>query len=181
MNRRILTVLVVLIVAGAGFWLGGLLRGLTEKPEFVPHALTTQLAAGADFPDVPLVGEDGAPHSSHELLGGEGGVVLFLLIGCGPCRTMSEEWQRHLEAGEIRGFRFYAVAEAPPDLVRFYRANNHLTFPIYSDTSKVFRGRYGVEDYPLRINVSRARRVLHATWDPSEPVDLDSLRIELGR
>lgn len=181
MNRRILIILLVMAVAGAGFWLGGLLRGMTEKPEFVPHQLTTQLSAGAEFPDVPLIGEDGARHGSHELLGPEGGVVLFLLIGCGPCKTMSAEWQKHFEAGDIRGFRFYAVAEAPPDLVRIYKSSNNLTFPIYSDTAKVFRGRYGVEDYPLRINVSRARTVLHATWDPAEPVDLDSLRAELGR
>jgi hypothetical protein len=175
MIRRLLALLALVVVAAAGLYLGMAVRTSREVVEpTLPPA--TELVPGASFPDVPLVAEDGTLTSSRAILGEEGGVVLFLLLGCAPCKDMSNDWQRRLDAGELAGIRFYTVADAAPDKIALYKGNNHYSFPIYADTANVFSREHQVADFPLLVVVDKANVVRHQTWDPVAPVDMAAVR-----
>jgi hypothetical protein len=174
-TRRLLALLGLVVVALAGLYLGMSFRTANEVVEPSPPPVT-ELVKGAPFPDVPLVAEDGTLTSSRAVLGGEGGVVIFLLLGCAPCKDMSSDWQRRWDAGELAGVRFFTVADAAPDKIALYKENNHYLFPIYADTAGVFSREHQVADYPLLVVVDRDNLIRHQTWDPAEPVDMAAVR-----
>lgn len=175
MIRRLLGLVALIAVAVMGLYLGMALRSSREIVEESPPPVT-ELVKGAAFPDVPLVAEDGTLTSSQALLGEQGGVVLFMLLGCAPCKDMSNDWQRRLDAGELAGIRFYAVADAEADKIALYKGNNHYSFPIYADTAGVFSRDHRVQDFPLLVVVDRNNVIRHQTWDPVAPVDVAEVR-----
>lgn len=175
MWRRVLIPVVFVATAVGGLFLGMLARDSGDKVRG-PEPPTSGLTAGTQFPEVALLGEDGASRSTHEILAGEGGVVIFMALGCSPCRQMSQEWQKFRNEGKLEGIRLIGIANSPLELIRVYRVNNGITFPIYSDTAAVFSTRYQVNDFPLKLVVSRNNVIRHGTYDALDPVDLGQVR-----
>ncbi|HEX7878457.1 MAG TPA: redoxin domain-containing protein [Candidatus Eisenbacteria bacterium] len=175
MPRRFIALVGLVVAALTGLYLGMSVRSSHEVVEESAPP-TTELVTGAAFPDVDLVSEDGSSTSSRTMLGGEGGVVLFLLPGRAPCKDMSTEWQRRLDDGELADVHFYAVANAPADRIALYKGNNHYSFPIVADTAGVFGREHRVEDFPLLIVVDRNHVIRHQTWDPAELVEMAAVR-----
>jgi peroxiredoxin len=175
MARRIVILVLMVATAVGGLFLGMLTRDSADKDKG-PVPPTSLLTPGTLFPDVPLLGEDGLTHSTHEILADSGGVVIFMILGCNPCKQMSHEWQTWQHEGKLEGIPLFGVANSPLPLIRLYKENNGITFPIYSDSLGVFSSRYQVSDFPLRLVVSRGHEVQHGTYNPDEPVDLGDVR-----
>lgn len=179
--RRVLLVVIGVLVATAGLYLGSMTRSLFPRPGETVMPPGSKLAAGMIFPDVPLLGENGEMHSASDLLGTDGAVVLFLALGCAPCKTMSKIWGDHAASGQLGALRLFGVASASPEMIRLYKENNRITFPIFADSAAVFMKTWGVDEYPLRLEIDHSRVIRGQTYDPDEEPDPRELARRLGR
>lgn len=167
--RGLLIGLALAVVAAGGLWFG---RLTAARPDRVlpQHAPEPGFKAGDAFPTVPVLDEDGVAHTTTDLMGRRGAVVLFLDFECSPCATMTARWNEHLATDSLRGVPVIGVTHFGPAAIRDYRRDHAVTFPIYSDTANAFVRRYGVNDMPLCLAVDRARRVRWSTFDPEAPI-----------
>lgn len=182
--QSILITLIIFAAAAAGVYLGMSLRGRNSVPQPLeasenPNAPTTQLKAGVAFPEVQLCDESGAPVNTSKLLGGKGGVVLFMELGCPPCKEMSDKWQAAIESGEAKDVSLIGITVNGPVYIRPYRLKNKLTFPIYSDTSNIFMDKYNITNYPLELVIGKSGKVTYSTFDSNEPIDFSQLKKQL--
>jgi hypothetical protein len=105
--KSVLVVVVIFAAAAAGVYLGMSFKGNGVGPKPVeaaqdPNSPTTQLVSGTQFPDVAVFDETGTTQSLGQLLGGKGGVILFMELGCPPCKEMSLKWQSAIDKGEAK-------------------------------------------------------------------------------
>lgn len=181
MLKRLGMALLVLVVAAAGLYFGAATRQAVSHHDEVPEPPQSTLTEGTAFPDVPLLGEDGQTHSTHALLGEDGSVILFLSLGCSPCKEMAAEWQRYLTAGKLEERPLVAIADSQLATIRLFKENNNISFPIYADTTHAFAQRYSVDEYPLRLVVDGARTIRSHTYDPAGDEDLAETLKVLGK
>lgn len=181
--RSALFLIAVLLVAAAGAWLGIAVRSRFGKPPVDERAIDLQslLTVGSEFPDVPVVDEDGTPRTTHELLADRGGVVMLLEIGCPPCSLMTARWQHELDSGSLANIPVLGIAMSSPAHIRQYKSVAGLTLPIYSDDQRRFQGEYAVDAYPLNLVVSAAGRIVEQTHDANAPIEPDRLEQLLRR
>lgn len=182
--KSVLVVVVIFAAAAAGVYLGMSLRGNGVGPKPVeaaqdPNGPSTKLVSDTPFPEVTLFDETGATQSSTQLLGGKGGVILFMELGCPPCKEMSLKWQSAIDKGEANDISLLGVTINLPVNIRPYRLKNKLTFPIYSDTMNVFMDKYDVTNYPLEMVVGKSGKVTYTTFNSAEPIDFGKLREQL--
>jgi peroxiredoxin len=183
MKSAIVTV-VIFAAAAAGVYLGMSLRGggsaspqpVQAEPEGAP---TSKLALGSIFPDVAVFDESGAPLNTKSLVGDHGAVLLFMELGCPPCKEMSQKWQGAIESGKAAGVPLLGVTINLPVNIRPYRMKNKLTFPIYADTLNIFMDNYDVTNYPLEVVVGKSGKVTYTTFNSAEPIDFDKLKEQL--
>lgn len=181
MLKKLGMAIAALVVAGAGLYFGMATRQAVSSREEAIVAPTSTLADSTTFPNVPVRGEDGRTHQTHDLLGPGGSVVIFMSLGCAPCKEMVAEWQRYLTAGKLGDIPLVAIADSQPDVIQIYKANNNITFPIYADTTHVFMSRYSVDEYPLRLMVDGGHIIRSHTYDPSADEDLAETLKAIGR
>ncbi len=182
--QTLLITLVIFAAAAAGVYLGMSLRGRNSVPQPVeaaqdPNAPTTLLKTGSAFPEVQLFDESGAPASTSQLLGGKGAVVLFMELGCPPCKEMSLKWQTALASGKAKDVPLIGITVNGPVYIRPYRLKNQLTFPIYSDTLNIFMDKYNVTNYPIELVIGKSGKITYSTFDSNEPIDFDQLKKQL--
>ena len=174
-TQKVLFVGLVIVVGAAGLYLGMGVRGRWRSTPVIQEIPTSRLIDGSLFPNVSLVGEDGYPYDTHELLAGKGGVVIFVEFGCPPCSVMTAQWQALLDEGKLRDTQVFGITAAPPGMIQQYKTNTNITFPIYCDTEWIFEYEYQVEAFPLRLVVNHALEIRAQTYNAREPVDLKEL------
>ena len=181
MLKKLGMALAALVVAAAGLYFGMATRQAVSGKDEAIVAPTSTLADSTTFPDVTLLGEDGQPHRTHALLGPGGSVVLFLSLGCAPCKEMAHEWQRYVTAGKLGDIPLVAIADSQLETIRLFKTNNDISFPIYADTTHTFTRRYSVDEYPLRLTVDGGHVIRSHTYDPSADEDLAETLKTIGR
>ncbi len=174
MNKWIINAVLILgvvIAAGAGLYLG---LGMREKlnpiefryEESTPNAL---LGTGEEFPDVPVMDADSVIHATSTLLA-NGGVVIFMELGCPPCSVMSAGWGEALAKWSDHP-PVLGIADAPVDRIARYLENLGVAFPIYCDTGKTFATAYQVIDFPLQLVVDNTGMIRAQTYDSRQIID----------
>lgn len=183
--KSVLMVVIVFVVAVGGVLLGMKLRDnagsasqATAEDSNAPMSL---LKIGAAFPNVNVIDEGGTATTTGAVLGDRGGVVLFMELGCPPCKEMSEKWQKAINSGEAKDIPLYGVTINLPVNIRPYRLKHNLTFPIYSDSVNFFMDSMQVENYPLQVVVGKSGKVESFTFDSNEELDLEKIQGELGQ
>lgn len=174
MNKWIINAVLVLgvvIAAGAGLYLGLGMREKLNPVEFryeesQPNAL---LGTGEEFPDVPVMDADSVIHPTSRLLA-NGGVVIFMELGCPPCSTMSENWNRALASWPAHP-PVLGISSAPLDRIARYREHLGVTFPILCDTGKIFETAYQVIDFPLQLVIDSSGIIRAETYDSQQIID----------
>ena len=174
MNRWILNGILLLasvVAAGAGLFFG---LGVRERlrPAEVRYEQTTpnaRLGIGEEFPDMPLMAEDSSTQMTSELLA-NGGVVIFMELGCPPCSVMSTNWSETIATWENPP-TVIGIASAPLESIRRYRQHLELRFPVYGDTGMVFETAYQVVDFPFRLIIDTAGIIRNETYDSQELID----------
>jgi peroxiredoxin len=174
MNRWILNALLVIaliIAAGAGLYLGLGMHERLEPVEFryeesTPNAL---LAVGDDFPDVPVMGDDSTLHATADLLQ-DGGVVIFMELGCPPCSVMSLNWTAALASWDDPP-PVFGIAYASQDRIARYKEKLGITFPIYADTGAVYEHAYQVIDFPFQLVIDTAGLIRSTAYDAHQIID----------
>ncbi len=168
----------VIIAAGAGLYLGLGMRE-TFNPAEVRYEQTTPntlLGAGEEFPDVQVMDADSVIHFTSALLD-NGGVVIFMELGCPPCSVMSENWNGVLSSWDGHP-PVWGISSAPMDRIARYREQLGVTFPILCDTGMVFETVYQVVDFPLQLVVDSAGIIRDASYDSRqiiEPAEITAL------
>jgi peroxiredoxin len=161
------------IVATLGLIAGMRLRDRVDPPLSQDAVLTAppRLAPGRPFPDVLLVAEDGYSTTTHRLLGGHGGVVMFLEVGCPPCSLMVTRWDTHLEDLELAMIPVYGIGSEPIESLRRYKRELGFDFPVFSDSFAVLERDYEVTVRPLLLTIGKSRVVRSFTFDAREVPD----------
>lgn len=178
-SRRFLVLLAAALAVGvAGLYFGQAARRFWSAPSATGTSL---LVEGASFPEVALLDEDGAVHSTGDLLAGEGAVVVFLDPDCPPCGRMAVLWQAALDAGLVPDLRVLGIAAAAPESVRTFKEENGVAFPIYLDDGGVFLASYRVTRFPFRVVVGRSGRVEAVSQDSDELPPAAALEVLLQR
>lgn len=166
-----LFVLAVVVAAVAGLYFGLGLRERLQPADvryetFAPNHL---LGAGEEFPHVPIMATDSAMTTTSDLLT-DGGVVIFMELGCPPCSVMSQNWSKALQSWNDPP-PVFGIAYASLERIARYRDYLSIEFPIYSDTGDVFATAYQVTDYPMRLIVDTAGVIRSQAYDCHELVD----------
>lgn len=178
--RNIIMLLAVFAVAVAGVYLGGRIR---QQPTGIPPEsadFSSKLDEGAQFPAVELYAEDSSRVHTADLLAGKPAVVLFLEVGCPPCKVMTARWQKLLAEGDLTGISLFGITFSPLRELRKYRLENGLTFPIYADSANVFMSDFDVTSYPFMIALDRTGKVVMNNYDANAELDPNRLRQLLG-
>jgi len=174
MNKWIINsvlLLGVIIAAGGGLYLGLGMRE-TFNPTEVRYEQTTPtalLGPGEEFPEAPLMDADSTVHSTSMLLA-NGGVVIFMDIGCPPCSVMSENWNDVLATWDYHP-PVLGISSAPMDRIARYREHLGVTFPILCDTGMVFETAYQVVDFPFQLVIDSAGMIRTSTYDSRQIID----------
>lgn len=127
-------------------------------PELVADELSPRevgLEVGNLAPDFQTVTDAGEPVMLSDL---RGQVVLlnFWATWCGPCRVEMPEFQQQYEARAADGLTILAVNNAEsPEVVRRFREEFGLTFPLALDHSAAIQTQYGIFSYPTTLLLDR--------------------------
>ncbi len=166
----------LIAVGAAGLWTGrAVQRARQPDPPPAPAPPVPAFAAGDPFPAVPLVAADGSTVSSDALLGGRGGVVLFLDPDCPACGEAVAVWQSWLDAGALDGLPVVGVSGDTPESVAAYRSAHGLDFPIHTDPGRVFATEHGVTMVPTTVLIDPAGTVRFAGFQPLAGVEPEEI------
>ncbi len=182
-NRKILLKNVVVVAlffaaAFAGVQLGkGFRARRTQEstPPPPPEAHASKLDDGQLFPGVALERTDGTGVTTKDLLANKGGVVLFLELGCPPCKEMCERWQQFIDAKQLGEIPLWAITFSPLAEIEPYKAANKLSFPIYCDTGRVFMSQYQLTSYPMAVVVGRSGIIEWHSYNALDKIDLQQI------
>ena len=169
--KSVLFLLVAIIAAGAGLYLGLGMRERLRPVEvmqetFEPNAL---LGIGEEFLDVPVMAADSSMTTTSQLLAA-GGIVIFVEPGCPPCSIMSRNWSEALASWNTPPTLF-GISSAPLDRIQQYREKIGIAFPIVCDTGKTFETAFQVIDYPFRLIIDTGLTIQSAAYDSHELID----------
>ncbi|MEW6051202.1 MAG: redoxin domain-containing protein [Candidatus Zixiibacteriota bacterium] len=173
--KNVITLLLVLIVAFAGVYLGMRFRERQSSPPVMEQQFITKLTVSTPFPDVAVLSEDGVTNSTGQLLGGKPAVVLFLEFGCPPCKVMTAKWEQARTDEKLAELNLFGLTFSPQHEIRKYRLDNKLTFPVYADTGNVFMDRFEVTNYPYMVAINRTGAIVSHSFDANEEIDADEL------
>jgi len=167
-----LTAVGVFAVAFVGVYLGMMIRGASahQPAEQTADHTNTLLNTGGAFPDVDLMTPESTLVKTSSLYAGSGSVFLFMELGCPPCATMSEKWQKLIADGTVTPKNVYGVVIEPAHSAEMYRKKNGLAFSIYSDTAMTFIKKYLVTEFPLCVIVGRSGKIHLQTYDPNREI-----------
>ena len=182
--KIVLLVVLVFVVGIAGVLSGNLIRGLfldNESGSSIMRAPRSLLKEGQVFPDVAVLNEDMAASNTHELLGDDGAVVLFLDLECPPCTDMSLKWQQALDDGAVANLKVIGVTNHSLEIVGRYKKDHGLRFPVVADTSHTFWRDYEVNRFPLEVVIDASRRIRSTSYNSAKPIDRRILEADLGR
>jgi predicted dithiol-disulfide oxidoreductase (DUF899 family) len=112
---------------------------------------------------------DSTIHSTSILLA-NGGVVIFMDIGCPPCSVMSENWNGVLASWDNHP-PVLGISSAPMDRIARYREHLGVAFPILCDTGMVFETAYQVVDFPFQLVIDSAGMIRTSTYDSRQIID----------
>jgi peroxiredoxin len=178
-HRNLLIALAIGVTAAGGVYVGARIAARSRPDPFpgmqrgVPTFL---LASEAHFPTAQLLGEDGVPHATEDLLGPQGTVILFLDPSCDPCKPVARKWQQHSASGRLGNVGILGISASDRGSVARYRARLSLDYPILTDPDHVYITRYGIDTYPWEIVVDGRGRVVSYTGVAQEMASLSSLR-----
>jgi peroxiredoxin len=178
--KNVLMLLAVFIVAFGGVYLGTRLRQQPAESTPISEELTSKLGDGAQFPEVDLYAEDSSLVRSADLLAGKPAVVLFLELGCPPCKIMTSKWQALQADGQLSGINLLGITFSPLREIRKYRLENQLTVPVYADSANVFMSSYNITNYPYMIALDRSGKVVMHSFDANEEIDPSHLKHLVG-
>lgn len=108
----------------------------------------------------------------------DGGVVIFMELGCPPCSVMSINWSEALSSWK-NAPSVIGISAAPLDRIARYRDYLGVGFPIYCDTGMVFETAYRVSDFPFRLVIDSAGIIRSETYDSHEIIDTTVLAAQL--
>lgn len=170
----------VIIAAGAGLYLGLGMRETFNPAEerYEQTTPATLLGSGEEFPDVPVMDADSVIQSTSMLLD-NGGVVIFMELGCPPCSVMSDNWNGALASWKDHP-PVWGISSASMDRIAHYREQLGVTFPILCDTGMVFESAYQVVDFPLQLVVDSAGIIRDASYDSRQIIDPVAIASLLG-
>ncbi len=175
--KNVAAVALIFAAAFVGVQLGKGFRAHRSQESVAPpgKAHVSKLDDGHLFPEGALQATDGSGMTTKSLLAKRGGVVLFLELGCPPCKEMCERWQQFIDAqqlGEIQlcGITFSPLAEIEP-----YKTANKLSFPIYCDTGRVFMSQYDLVSYPMAVVVGPSGKIEWHSFNPLDKIDLQQI------
>jgi len=174
--QTILFAAAVLIVGGLGIYLGSSWRNKQSHPISEGEMATpsSALINGMAFPNVAVIAEDSSTVETVGLIGEEGAVVIFMEPGCPPCSTMTVNWQGWINEGRLTT-PVFGISSASLAGIDAYKRELGLTFPVYSDTGRIFEGTYAVYEFPLRVEVDATGVIRHQSYDAHEPVNPERL------
>lgn len=178
-GRIVLIIVAVFAAAFSGMYLGGIWKQESSKPIIMQQSadeLQSGLTEGTLFPDVALLSETSDSVQSKSLYADSGRVVIFMELGCPPCKEISHRWEQLIEKGEVSVNWVCGITYSSPAEVRVYRAAEHYSFPIYSDTSLIFVSEHQVQNFPLVVYVGKSGQILGHTFDASAEIDLEGIR-----
>ena len=175
--KFVISAVVLALAVTVGVYVGSATRSVTEEPpppaEVFPNL---ELTPGKAFPDLPLIDEDNQPLTSHEAVGDNGAIVIFMDLGCDPCTRMTGFIQELIDKGDLSAADIVGIAPTTPvDYLDAFYAKHGLTFPVYADTAAAFMTGYGVEGYPIMIVVDRDYIVRDINLDSRHPVSREFL------
>ncbi|HVP06915.1 MAG TPA: redoxin domain-containing protein [Candidatus Acidoferrum sp.] len=188
-NRKTLlknaaAVALIFAAAFAGVQLGKGFRAhrmQESTPPLSPETPASKLDDGRVFPDVALQATDGTGMTTKSLLANRGGVVLFLELGCPPCKEMCERWQQFIDAKQLGDIPLWGVTFSPLAEIEPYKAANKLSFPIYCDTGRVFMSQYALSSYPMALIVGRSGVVEWHSYNALDKIDLKQVAEQLSQ
>lgn len=181
--KIVLLVVLVFAVGIAGVLSGNLIRSLfLDNPSgsSTMRAPRSLLKKGQVFPNVVVLTEDNVTSSTHELIGNDGAVVLFLDLECPPCTDMSVKWQQVLDESAAADLTVIGVTNHPLEIVGRYKKDHGLRFPVVADTGHTFWRDYEVNRFPLEVVIDTTRRIRSTNYNSAKPVDLRLLESQLG-
>ncbi len=182
--RSVGWLVLVFAVGVGGVLVGTKLRDKTSTPaaEALPPELALpKLPFAEPFPDVALADASGHAVQTRDLLGQQGGVVLFIDLECSPCTAVVQRWQTALDHGDIQPGQVWGVCYYPRAMIADYADEHHVTIPIYSDTLQVFRSDFGIEHFPLAVTVGGSGLVRRRSYDSVSAIDFGELARDLER
>lgn len=173
--KNALFVVLVLATAFVGVKLGmGSKGAVGEETSEFDKPPESNLTPGVNFPDVTVLDENGGSVQTTQLLGGKGGVVMFMDLSCPPCQEMCKKLETAFAQG-LSDVPVVGITPYAPEHVMMYRHKNGVTFPMYSDTSYVFMSQYRVQNFPLLVIVGKSGVVRDFTFDARLPIDVDRI------
>jgi peroxiredoxin len=166
--------LLMFAVGVAGVVAGGLLRDRiassksTVVTSRVPRSLLRQ---GMVFPDAELVDHNIELRRTGQLIGGYGSIVLFLDLECPPCISMAVKWQDALANSMIEEGRVWGISYHSSEVVKTFKEENDLHFPIFTDSMQTFLKEYEVNRFPLEVIVGSSGRIRSLSYDSESSID----------
>lgn len=182
--RSLIWLVLVFAVGVGGVMVGTKLRerNTPDPVDMMPPELALpNLPYAEPFPDVALTDSTGHTVTTHELLGGQGAVVLFIDLECSPCTDVVRRWQDAIDHGDVPRDQVWGVCIFPGPMIADYRAEHGVTFAVYSDSAQTFRRDFGIEHFPLQVVVGGSGLVRFRSYDSVSNLDFAELERNLSR
>ncbi len=175
--KFVISAVVLALAVTVGVYVGSATRSVTPQPPQAAEVFPNlKLTPGEPFPDVDLLNEDNQPLTSHEAVGDNGAIVIFMDLGCDPCERMTGFVQELIDNGDLPTADVIGIAPTTPiDYLDAFYSKHGLTFPIYADTAATFMTEHGVEGYPIMIAVDSRFTVTDINLDSRRPIPRDFL------
>lgn len=179
--KSILSGSFVFVMAVAGVYIGMSLKERSSTPPVEAYSEpTSKFSPGMPFPNVQVLDESSKPVMTADILGGKGGVILFMEFGCPPCIEMADKWMQAITSGEAKDVPVYGIAINLPMHIHSYRTKKGITFPIFSDSAGVFLNQYDVASYPTEVVIGKSGLIRYTTFDSREAIAFDLLQEQLA-
>jgi peroxiredoxin Q/BCP len=103
----------------------------------------TRLSAGEPAPDFSLPADDGGAVSLADLRGSKVVLYVYPAAMTPGCTTQACDFRDDLSVFSAAGYRVLGLSPDSPEKLATFRAEEGLTFPLLSDTSKEVLAAYG--------------------------------------
>ncbi|TFD77366.1 thioredoxin-dependent thiol peroxidase [Cryobacterium fucosi] len=104
---------------------------------------STRLAAGDTAPSVTLTDQDGASVSLADFAGSKVVLYFYPAAMTPGCTKEACDFRDNLGSLAAAGYRVLGVSKDSPAKLKSFHENDHLTFPLLSDTDLAAHNAYG--------------------------------------